>query len=268
MAILTVSRQIASLGDELCKSIAEHLGYRFVSRKDIEKKILDLGFSKEKLKKFDEKKPGFLSSLTSDRDEYLDYLQLAILELASTGNCVIIGRGSFIILKELPNNISLKFVADKNLRIERYEKEHKCSKKYALKIINESDSNRDGFNRSFFDFDINNPAMFHLVINTGLLDCEAVSLSIETLVKNAITEEKNAVGNKMLRDLLVSQKIVNLLKYKNGIELKFLRTEIYEKKILIYGIAATSSESEKTIDVVQNALPEYEIVSRISVENS
>lgn len=44
MAILTVSRQVASLGDELCKSIAARLGYRFVSRKDIERKILSLGF--------------------------------------------------------------------------------------------------------------------------------------------------------------------------------------------------------------------------------
>lgn len=264
MAILTVSRQIASLGDELCKSIAEHLNYKFVSRKEIEQKILDSGFSKSKLKKFDEIKPGFLSSLTSDRDEYLDYLQLAVLESAAADNCVIIGRGSFIILKNLPNHISLKFVADNDLRISRYQAEHKCSKKQAEKIINESDSNRDGFNKSFFDFDINNPAMFHLVINTGLLDAESISLSVETLVKTSINDGKTLAGNKMIQEQLLNQKIVNLLKYKNALHIKFFRTKIQDKKILIYGSAETRQEINFALQALQNEFPDYETVSFLS----
>lgn len=266
MAVLTVSRQIASLGDELCMSIAEHLGYKFVSRKDIEKKIIDLGFPKSKLKKFDEIKPGFLSSLTSDRDEYLDYLQLAILESAADDNCVIIGRGSFIILKNLPNNISLKFVSDKNLRISRYEAEHKCSKKQAEKIINESDSNRDGFNKGFFNFDINNPAMFHLVINTGLLEMEAISLCVETLVKNSVTEEKVAAGKEMIQNQILDQKIMNILKYKNGIKVKFLRTKSKNNEIFIYGIVESEPEVAKAAQIVENLFPEHKVVSQLSCE--
>ncbi len=264
MAILTVSRQIASFGDEICKSIASHLGYKFVSRTDIEKRILDLGFSKSKLKKFDEKKPGFLSSLSSDRDEYLDYLQLAILEAAADDNCVIIGRGSFIILKELPNHISLKIIAEKGLRISRYEDDHKCGLKKALKIVNESDSNRDGFNKSFFDFDVNNPAMFHLVINTGLLDIDSISSSVETLVKNAVTKEKSALGNKKAKELLLAQKIVNLLKYENSLVIKFLRAEANENRITLHGIADSKSEIEKAAKIVNEKLPGYKVVSRIS----
>lgn len=268
MAILTVSRQIASLGDELCKSIAEHLGYKFVSRKEIEQKILAFGFPKSKLKKFDEKKPGFLSSLTSDRDEYLDYLQLAILESAQNDNCVIIGRGSFIILKDFPNHISLRFVSEKNIRILRYQTEHKCLKKYAEKIIDESDSNRDGFNKSFFDFDINNSELFHLVINTGLLDSDSIIFAVEALVKNFITEKKLQDGNKMIREQFLSQKIVNILKYEHGLDIKFLRTQIIGKTVAIYGVSESKEKVENAINQIKNNYPDFKVISHISQETS
>lgn len=267
MAIITVSRQIASLGDEVCKSIAGRLGYKFVSRGEIEKKIIELGFPKSKLEKFDEKKPDFLSSLTNARDEYLDYLQLAILESAENDNCVIIGRGSFIILQELPNNISLKFVANKKLRIERYKAEHKCSEKYAQKIVNESDSNRDGFNKSFFDFDINNPAMFHLVVNTGLIDIDAISFFLEVLVKKTVTAEKTSAGMKIIKERAIEQKIVILLKYKNLLEIKFLRVEVKENAISIYGVSESHVQAEKAVEIIKNEFSDYKIISCLSFEN-
>ena len=68
MAVITISRQVAALGDEIADALAKKLGYVFIDRKEIEKRIVDLGFSEEKLKKYDEKKPGFFASLTKDRD--------------------------------------------------------------------------------------------------------------------------------------------------------------------------------------------------------
>ena len=107
MAIIAISRQVASLGDEIAESVAKKTGYKFITRHDLEKRIVDLGFPAEKLKKYDEKKPGFFASLVKDRDEYLNYLQTAVLEAASEGNCILIGRGSFLILENLPNLLSL-----------------------------------------------------------------------------------------------------------------------------------------------------------------
>ena len=82
MAIITVARQVAALGDEISAAVAQKLGYKFVGRKEIEKKIVELGFPESKLIKYDERKPGFFASLAKDRDEYMDYLLTAILEAA------------------------------------------------------------------------------------------------------------------------------------------------------------------------------------------
>ena len=95
MAVITISRQVAALGDEVAGELAKRLGYKFITRKEIEKRIVELGFPENKMPKFDERKPGFFASLTKDRDEYLNYAQYAILEAAEQKNVVIIGRGAF-----------------------------------------------------------------------------------------------------------------------------------------------------------------------------
>lgn len=59
MAIIAISRQVAALGDEISTELAKKLGYKFINRNELEKRIVDLGFPAEKLKKYDEKKPGF-----------------------------------------------------------------------------------------------------------------------------------------------------------------------------------------------------------------
>ena len=59
MAIITVSRQLGAYGDELCEKIAGLMNYRLVTKTDIERNIVRLGFPKDKLKKFDERHPGF-----------------------------------------------------------------------------------------------------------------------------------------------------------------------------------------------------------------
>ena len=52
MAIIAISRQVAALGDEIATAVAEKLGYKFITRKEIEKRIVDLGVPEEKLKKY------------------------------------------------------------------------------------------------------------------------------------------------------------------------------------------------------------------------
>ena len=104
MAIITISRQVAAHGDEVAEKLARNLGYTFITRKEIEKRIVELGFPESKLTKFDERKPGFFASLTKGRDEYFNYAQLAILEAAEKKNVVIIGRGAFAVFENIDRN--------------------------------------------------------------------------------------------------------------------------------------------------------------------
>ena len=51
MGVIAISRQVAALGDEVAAEVAEKLGYKFINRKELEKRIVALGFPAGKLKK-------------------------------------------------------------------------------------------------------------------------------------------------------------------------------------------------------------------------
>ena len=53
MALITISRQVAAHGDDVADTFATTLGYTFITRKEIEKRIVELGFPESKLTKFD-----------------------------------------------------------------------------------------------------------------------------------------------------------------------------------------------------------------------
>lgn len=265
MAIITVSRQLASLGDQVSAKIAECLGYKFFGKKEIEKRIVELGFPESKLSKFDERKLGFFAGLTRGRDEYLNYLMTAILEAASENNCVIVGRGSFIILKDLENHVSCRIIADEKLRTERLKNELGCDTRTAAKKISAAEVQQKAFHKGFFNFDIHDPAMFDVLVNTASLDVDAIAASIVALEKSQITPEKDLAGQKKIDELLIGQRIVNLLIFVYDINISFLRTSVEGKKITLHGMAESVTSVDSAVTIVGAELPGYEIESAIVI---
>ncbi|AEE17539.1 AAA family ATPase [Treponema brennaborense] len=265
MAVITISRQVAALGDEIAAAVAEKMHYKFIDRKVIEQRIIDLGFPADKLKKYDEKKPGFFASLAKDRDEYLDYLQTAVLEAASEDNCILIGRGSFIILEDIPNLVSVRFVAKNAVRLERLMKEFSWDEKQAQQRINESDANRMGFHKSFFNLDNASPDHFHLVMNTGVLDIEAASSIITGLCAHIVTPQKEAEGKKKIAELLAAQRLVNALVFEHKLNINFLKAVICGDKVILQGVADSSALAEKATAIASTLMKGYTVESAISV---
>ncbi|MCQ2610833.1 MAG: cytidylate kinase-like family protein [Treponema sp.] len=265
MAVIAISRQVAALGDEIAAATAKKLGYKFITRQEIEKRIVDLGFPADKLKKYDERKPGFFASLAKDRDEYMDYLQTAVLEAAAEGDCILIGRGAFIILGELPNLFSVRLVSKDDVRMERLKKEFSWNDKQAKQRIEESDSNRLGFHKSFFNHQNEESTNFDMVLNSGVFNEEAASNMIVEAVKNIITPEKEEGGKLKVRDLLLAQNLVNTLIFKHKININFLHAVVTGNKIVLQGVADSNAIVEKALILSSKELPEYQFESTISV---
>lgn len=265
MAVITISRQVAALGDEVAQTVAKKIGYKFINRQEIERRIVELGFPAEKLKKYDEKKPGFFASLVKDRDEYLHYLQTAVLEAAEEGDCILIGRGAFIILESLQNLVSLRFVADDDVRMKRLMTEFNWTEKQAMQRINESDSNRKGFHKSFFNVDLEDAKHFMMILNTGIFDEAEAADTIAAIVKAYITPEKEQKGKEKLQELLKCQHLVNKLVFDYKLNIEFLRAVINGNEVTLQGVADSSVLVETAIRIASEQLPDYKITSAISV---
>ena len=190
MAIVTLTRQSGSFGDEIGMLIARRLGYTFFDKHEIERRIIAKGLPKEEFIKYDERKPTFLARYAKNRDRYLNFLSSVVLEIAKEGNCVIIGRGAFLFLRDVPNHIALRFVAPFEERIKHMmELKNIETEKAAQLLLEKSDKRKVAFYKSCFKYDLNSYDFIHASINTGMIHPDMVAEMVVAGINNNITPE-------------------------------------------------------------------------------
>jgi len=265
MAIITISRELATLGDETALALAKLLNYRLVDKHAIEERIKSSGVPDQKLQKYDEKKPSFWASLSRDRDEYLHFLKSAILAEAGQGPTIFKGRGAGSILKEVPGVFSVFLVAPFEIRVERVKSYFHCDEKRARQIIEHSDHDRERFHRFFFETKWADPANYHLTLNTGHLHPELCAEIIKNMRDKALTSEQEAKNAGRLKDLILGQEIKALILYGKKIPIHFLEVSVSNNKIVLCGVTNTQPCIEAAITLAKEMAPNSDVKSEIQI---
>jgi len=265
MAIITISRELAALGDETAQELAEQLHYRLVDKAVLEERIKSYGISGNKFQKFDEKKPSFWASLSQDRDDYIHFLRSAILEEAGQGNAVIIGRGAGVILKAVPGVFLLFLSAPHDIRVERVKSYFRCDDKRAEHIIAQSDHDREGFHRYFFDVNWKEPGNYHLMLNTGYLHPDLCAEVVKHILYKTITEEAEVQNTQRITELILGQRIKHHILYKKGVPIHFLEASVSGDHVFLYGVANAQSLIEAAVSAARELAPDFFIQSEIQV---
>jgi cytidylate kinase len=115
---------------------------------------------------------------------YIEAVSAIISELGQKGNIVIVGRGSQVILKELPTALHVLIQAPLELCARRIAERDQLTPEEASKKVHELGSGRAAFHRKFFKVDVNDPGLYDLVIDTGRLSY-AVAAEIVALAARA-----------------------------------------------------------------------------------
>jgi cytidylate kinase len=262
MAIITISRELAALGDETAHELAKLLNYRFVDKQTLEERIKSYGVAGRKFEKYDERKPSFLASLSQDRDDYLHFLRTAMITEAGQGSCVFIGRGASAVFQKLPGVLSVFLVAPFDIRSERVKSYFHCDDKRARQIIEQSDHNRAGFHRYFFDTEWKSPENYHLTLNTGHLHPTLCANVIKSLQEQVIGPEAEAQNALRLKELCLGQQVVHHLLYERGVGIHFLEASVSGTAISLFGVA----NSQALVEAAVLAAREVPSVSAVSSE--
>lgn len=264
MAIITLTRQSGSMGDEIGMLIARRLGYTFYSRKEIEQRIIEKGFTKEELKKYDERKPNFFDRFSKLRDQYLNYLSMVILEMAQQNNCVIMGRGAFLFLRDMPNHLTIRFVSTQEKRLENIKTLVNIdSDKVALKMLIESDKRQRAFYKSCFHYDLNDHSLIHATINTASLNPDMVAEMIVAGIKNNISDEVEILGEQRIGELILAQKITNKLVFEHNLRIDELWVLVRNNVITLHGMTAFHATVERAITIINSEWAGYGIKDEI-----
>ena len=107
-----------------------------------------------------------------------------ILHLAEIGRVILIGRGATVITAKLPNVFHVRLVAPLENRIEHAHEYYKMSKKAAHDFIRREDGGRKRYLSKYFNARIDDPLLYHLIINTGLVSYDEAARMIADVMVN------------------------------------------------------------------------------------
>jgi cytidylate kinase len=265
MAIITISRELAALGDETAHELAKLLDYRFIDKQALEKRIKSYGVAGRKLERYDERKPSFWASLSQDRDDYLHFLKTAIYSEAGEGNRVFIGRGAGMVLRNVPGVFSVFLVAPYDIRAERVKGHFHCDDRRARQIIEQSDNDRVGFHRYFFDIEWKDPGNYHLCLNSGYLHPANCAEIVKHLLDSLISPEIEAWNSSRIRELTLAQQIKHHIIYDKEIPVHFLEAAVSNGTVTLYGVANAKTLIETAIAAAKEIAPSVAIRSEIQI---
>ncbi len=206
MAVITISRQLESLGDDVARLVAEKLGYQIFDKKMMAQVGQEMGLGTKAVEAAMGFKPqgaktvweaigttqrmtgGDPSSWTfGARSDALEGISVANLVKVinagyKKGNVLIIGRGGMAALQDKPDVLHVRITAPMAVRLQRMcDREH-CSKDDAAAKLKERDASDVQWIKRYFDLESHDPQLFDVVINTAkITPAAAADLVIKAL---------------------------------------------------------------------------------------
>lgn len=105
-----------------------------------------------------------------------------MLRLAGLGRVILIGRGAHMVTARLPNVLHVRLVAPFEQRFARMQELRKLPRKAALALVRREDRGRARYLKKYFGADVDDPLLYHLILNTGrVLYDEAVEIIADAL---------------------------------------------------------------------------------------
>ena len=89
-----------------------------------------------------------------------------ILRLVTLGNVIIIGRGANVVTAKLGTVFHVRLVSPLERRTERIRENDQLDPKAALEFIHREDLGRERYLRKYYNKDVNDPLLYHFVVNT------------------------------------------------------------------------------------------------------
>jgi len=105
-----------------------------------------------------------------------------IFHVASLGKVIIIGRGANLITQNLSNAFHVRLIAPINERIKNFAEVHGLDFKKAKLIVEQHDTSRMKYIHTVFNKRIDDPSLYHIVMNTKELTYKQIANIIGSVI--------------------------------------------------------------------------------------
>ncbi len=188
MAVITISRQLGSWGDEVAQAVASRLGYEVICRELINQAAIRAGAPDMALAAIDDLGLLGIHPAPKSRQAYQQAIWEVMQEAANRDDIIIIGRAGQVILSNFPNTLHVNVIAPAGIRANRIAETHNIPIEAASAQIETSDRARRSYLRRYYNARWDDPELYDLIVNTQRLSpdqaacliCQALSQCILT----------------------------------------------------------------------------------------
>jgi cytidylate kinase len=264
MSVITISRQMGSLGTEIAQEVAGRLQYEYLDREGVEQGLTAHGLAVPEVKKYDEKIPPFWNNWQNQGRKFFHVMQTVIYEAARRDKVVIVGRGGQILLRKIPGVLHVRIIAPLQDRIQRLGAKHGGNEKELLRILKQSDRDSGGFIRTFLDADWGNADLYDLTINTHSLPVDVGVKMILCAIPAVEARKDTQRFQERLDDLILQQKVETVLLNAN---VRNIRVEVAGGVVALSGSVSSDSEVRSCLSLVSGVEGVHKVESNLVTYN-
>ncbi len=204
MRAITISRMYGSGGGEVAARLARRLQWQLIDHEIVAQVAHQLGITEEEARVYDEHVEGFIAralnalqiampvlpptptSPAQYEQVYTEAVRQVVETSANTGHVVIVGRTGQVFLANRRDVLHLRIIAPIRQRISYVARREGLDEAEAQSRIQFKDRDRARYIQTQHGRDINDPILYDLVINTGVLDLDsAADLALLALERKA-----------------------------------------------------------------------------------
>jgi cytidylate kinase len=175
MAILTISREYGSGGEEIGHQVADRLGYEYVDKERLLTDLEKVGSRWGRIgRELDEVNPSLFERYDWQYQGFVAQMEALILSYAVADRVVIIGRGGSFLLQTVPYCLRVRLVAPLTVRVEHIMMKESLDQEAAEALIARVDRDRAGYVKANFGKDWDLEQVFDLSLDTGNLSYDQV----------------------------------------------------------------------------------------------
>lgn len=192
--LITISREYGAGAGVLASILGERLGWRVLGDDMPALIARRLGLPDDAIVETDEHAASLLERVSHalimgspdvlvdasvarqpEADDVARITKEILLEAAQSPPVIIVGHGGQALFHRRPGTLRVRLVAPVEARAKLICERRACDEVSALRFTRRTDADRANWIREYFNVDVADPMLYHLVANTGLMDLDEVA---------------------------------------------------------------------------------------------
>ena len=172
MPIIIFSSDSYQNGIEIAKKTAEALGYKYVDREILNSVATKYTIPEVKLIKALDESPAFMGMSSKAWNQYLAYIQEAVLGELLDDNVVTYGVAAHLYVLGVSHVLKVRILVDPDEKVRIVAEQQDVSFEKAKKLVLRLEKQRKRWSLDAFKLDETDPSLYDMMINTSQIDTE------------------------------------------------------------------------------------------------